>query len=424
MRGAGEPDGQTVTADTVRVLLVDDEADLADVVALHLEQRRDSFAVTTATGGQAALSAFEATEIDCVVSDYEMPGMDGLALLREIHQRDESVPFILYTGRGSEEIASEGISAGVTDYLQKRATSDQYDVLANRIENAVARHRSERARQETELRYRNLVEASPHAIFVHRGPNILYANDSVVDLLDIDDRTEIYGTDPLSYVHPEDRDRIERRMHQALDERESAGWAAWQLRRGDRDIRHVESRGTPISYDGQPAVQVVLRDVTDQRRREQRLEALNDATRQLLTADTPEVIARVAVDTVETVFDESLAAVWTYRPEADRLTALAVTEAATERASDATDGTGTTNPTQGDLEMQVFEAGEPRLVEDYADHDDAMTTAFETVFLLPLDDHGLLSVAALEPDAFSDADRDLLGILARSVVAAFDRLSP
>ena len=424
MRGAGDSDGPSVTAGTVRVLLVDDETDLADVVAINLQQRRESFSVTTATGGQDALSVFESTAVDCVVSDYEMPGMDGLALLREIQQRDESVPFILYTGRGSEEIASEAISAGVTDYLQKRATSDQYDVLANRVENAVARHRSERARQETELRYRNLVEASPHAIFVHRGPNILYANDSVVDLLDIDDPTETYGTDPLTYVHPDDRDRIDDRMRRAFDEGEKPGWAAWRLLRDDGEIRHVESRGTPISYDGEPAVQVVLRDVTDQRRREQRLEALNDATRTLLTAETPEAVARIAVDTVETVFDESFAALWTYRPEIEQLTTLAVTEAAAERASDATDESGTATPTPGDLEMQVFEAGEPRLVEAYADHDDAMTGAFETVFMLPLDEHGLLSVAAVEPDAFTDADRDLLGILAQSVVSAFDRLAP
>ncbi|MFC7075120.1 response regulator [Haloarcula halophila] len=423
MGGAGNPDGPTLGGDDVRILLVDDEIDLADVVSLHLEQRRESFSVTTAIGGNDALSTFESTEIDCVVSDYEMPGMDGLALLRELHQRDQSVPFILYTGRGSEEIASEAISAGVTDYLQKRATSDQYAVLANRIENAVARHRSERARQETELRYQNLVEASPHAIFVHRGPNILYANDSVVDLLDIDDRTEIYGTDPLSYVHPDDRDRIDRRMRKAFDERETADWAGWRLRRDDGEIRHVESRGAPVSYDGQPAVQVVLRDVTDQRRREQRLEALNDATRELLTAETPEAVAQVAVEVVESVFDEPFVAIWSYRPETDQLTTLAVTEAATERAAAERNEPRPVDTVGGDLEMDVFAAGEPRVIEGYADHDDAMTEAFETVFMLPLDEHGLLSVASVEPRTFSAAERDLLGILARSVVAAFDRLA-
>ncbi|WP_324755886.1 hypothetical protein [Haloarcula montana] len=68
--------------------------------------------------------------------------------------------------------------------------------------------------------------------------------------------------------------------------------------------------------------------------------------------------------------------------------------------------------------MDVFAAGEPRVIEGYADHDDVMTG----VFMLPLDEHGLLSVASVEPRTFSAAERDLLGILARSVVAAFDRV--
>ena len=144
-------------ADTVRLLLVDDEYDLAEVTALHLERRREAFDVTVVTDGPAALDVLETETIDCVISDYEMPGMDGLELLRAVTDRDPTLPFILYTGRGSEEIASEAISAGVTDYLQKRTTSDQYDVLANRVDNAVARRRSERAREESEGRYRTLV---------------------------------------------------------------------------------------------------------------------------------------------------------------------------------------------------------------------------------------------------------------------------
>src|SRR6056297_2142390 len=101
--------GASESAGTV-VLLVDDEPDVASVTSIHLERHIDDVATETVTDGEAALERFSA-DVDCVVSDFEMPGMDGLALLRAVRDRDPDVPFILFTARGSEEIASEAISA-------------------------------------------------------------------------------------------------------------------------------------------------------------------------------------------------------------------------------------------------------------------------------------------------------------------------
>ena len=79
-----------------------------------------------------------------------MPGQSGIEFLRRVRQDWPELPFILFTGRGSEEVASRAISAGVTDYLEKGSGSKQYELLVNRIDNAVqARRSAERlARQE------------------------------------------------------------------------------------------------------------------------------------------------------------------------------------------------------------------------------------------------------------------------------------
>lgn len=69
-----------------------------------------------------------------------MPGMNGIEFLESVRAIDEDLPFILFTGKGSEEVASEAISAGVTDYLQKQSGTDQYTILANRITNATSRN--------------------------------------------------------------------------------------------------------------------------------------------------------------------------------------------------------------------------------------------------------------------------------------------
>ncbi len=143
-------------AGSTRVLLVDDDPSLADLMANQLGDLRNSFSIRIETDPNEALEAIEAGEIDCVVSDFHMPQMSGLELLRYVRELDADLPFILFTARGSEEIASEAVSAGVTDYFRKRRGSEQWQVLANRIENVSARYRAEEAVQRREAALRRL----------------------------------------------------------------------------------------------------------------------------------------------------------------------------------------------------------------------------------------------------------------------------
>ncbi len=126
-----------------RVLHVEDNDFFARVTAEILDEEY-GIDVCRVGNADAALDRLEAERFDCIVSDYEMPGMDGLELLDAVRETDPDVPFILLTGGGSEKIASRAISAGVTDYLRKTDGKEQFAVLANRIENAISRRRAER----------------------------------------------------------------------------------------------------------------------------------------------------------------------------------------------------------------------------------------------------------------------------------------
>jgi len=135
-------------ADPIRVLHVDDEPDFLDLTADVLERQDDRFVVETATSGREALDR-GLYGYDCIVSDYDMSGLDGIEFLEAVREEHPDVPFLLFTGKGSEAVASEAISAGVTDYLQKRSGLEQYELLANRITNAVEQRRAtERATEQ------------------------------------------------------------------------------------------------------------------------------------------------------------------------------------------------------------------------------------------------------------------------------------
>ncbi len=139
-----------------RLLIVDDDPSLADLMSNQLSELREEFSVRVETDPHDALDAVESEEIDCVLSDYHMPEMDGLELLRYVREMERGIPFILFTSRGSEEVASEAVSAGVTDYFRKRRGTEQWEVLANRIENSAARYRAERAVQRREAALNDL----------------------------------------------------------------------------------------------------------------------------------------------------------------------------------------------------------------------------------------------------------------------------
>ncbi|PAU82581.1 HTR-like protein [Halorubrum salipaludis] len=128
--------------DAIRVLHVDDDPQLAELAATYLEREDDRIDVETATNASEGLDRVGDGDVDCVVSDYDMPGNNGIEFLEAVREDRPELPFILYTGKGSEEVASDAIASGVTDYLQKESGTGQYAVLANRIANAVEQYRT------------------------------------------------------------------------------------------------------------------------------------------------------------------------------------------------------------------------------------------------------------------------------------------
>ena len=120
---------------------MDDEPAAANLAAIYLERIHEDMSVAVETAVTAALYRVKHEAFDCVVSDFNMPEMDGLAFFEAVRDINPDLPFILFTRKGSEEIASETLSAGVIDYLQKSTEIDQYELLATRVGNAIEKRR-------------------------------------------------------------------------------------------------------------------------------------------------------------------------------------------------------------------------------------------------------------------------------------------
>ncbi|MUV85055.1 response regulator [Natronomonas sp. CBA1123] len=130
------------TGDTIHILHVDDDTRLTELVSRFLQKEDDRFDIHSAASAEEGLDRLAEEDFDCIISDYEMPGQNGIEFLRAVRADHPDLPFVLYTGKGSEEVAGEAIRAGVTDYLQKDTGTDQYTLLSNRIRNAVEQYRA------------------------------------------------------------------------------------------------------------------------------------------------------------------------------------------------------------------------------------------------------------------------------------------
>ncbi len=108
--------------ESIRVLIVDDEEDFATALVERL--RRRGFAADAVFAGQVALERLSAGTYDVAVLDLKMPGVDGLATLREIKRAGLEVAVVVLTGHGTVASGIEGMQIGAADFLQKPVDLD------------------------------------------------------------------------------------------------------------------------------------------------------------------------------------------------------------------------------------------------------------------------------------------------------------
>ncbi|MEI7648114.1 MAG: hybrid sensor histidine kinase/response regulator [Methanomicrobiales archaeon] len=138
-------------ATAIRVIYVDDEPGLLEIGKLFLEID-GTFIVDTLTSASETLTRLNTQRYDAILSDYQMPEMDGITFLKQIRASGNKTPFIIFTGRGREDVVIEALNNGADFYIQKGGEpKSQFAELSNKIRYAVSRKHSEEALGESEL---------------------------------------------------------------------------------------------------------------------------------------------------------------------------------------------------------------------------------------------------------------------------------
>jgi PAS domain S-box-containing protein len=277
----------------ISALLIED--DTHERLAIRRALRTDVHNLFECENAEEAIRRLEhsTTEFDVIISDFKLPGMDGLALLRTLRRMKCSTPFILLTGYGSEQTAIEAFKAGVDDYVVKASQSEYLNVLPVLISQVIQHHRLKTRNELLEL---SLAEANErfqqfmehyHGIFwltdYEEPRTLLYISPTYEKIWDRS--ALLLSRNPLDWLnalHPTDRGRIEAAHHKLNT---TGGYNEnYRIVRTDGSIRWIHDQVLLIrTQSGNPSRIVrMAEDITDRTTMSEALQASEDRFAQFM----------------------------------------------------------------------------------------------------------------------------------------------
>ena len=249
----------------ISVLYVDDEETLLDIGKIFLERSGDC-SVDIALSARQGIEQIAKKTYDAIVSDYQMPGMDGIEFLKKI-RATSTIPFILFTGKGREEVVIEAINSGADFYLQKGGDpKSQFAELKHKIMQAVNRKRTENELRKSETRYRQLVDLLPQTVFeIDRKCTITSINPVALKSFGYTLNDLEKGVNVFEVFSDEDHLRIAENIQKIL-RGEPTGALEYTAKRKDGSTFPVITYSVPIIHENiAVGIRGVLVDITERK---------------------------------------------------------------------------------------------------------------------------------------------------------------
>lgn len=254
----------------ISVLIVEDSYDDAFLMVRELKKATYDVTYLRVDTPEAFEDALKNQAWDVILSDYNLPQFTGEEALRIVKAHNIDIPFIVISGYIDEEAAVKMLKAGAHDYFSKNKMTLLVPAIEREMRDAQTRLQNSYAEQalvDSEQRYRSLIENLPQAILVFSNYEIVFANQSALQLFLVEDRHDLSGTyirDQLTPIFTIDYASASnvRNVHHKRE---------MKLEVDSETTYEVEVSAIPIKFQGQDALQVVIQDITAQKRAQQLL---------------------------------------------------------------------------------------------------------------------------------------------------------
>jgi len=381
--------------------------------------------VTTVT---ELFGRLESEDVDCLVSGLRFPETDGVGLLERVRDTYDELPFVLFTDEGTEAVAAAAVNAGADGYVpyDDDLGPEAFDSLNDRIATVVDTYRShQRFEETTELLFR-LTEYTTDTLWMFTGDwsETVIVNSAYDDIWNrtkadlVDDPTDF-----LEGIHPDDREMVRDQMA-VISGGDPADVEYRALTDDGEETRWLSVHAEPVFDDGEVEyVAGFTRDITELKRREQRLTELAGATRELPHARSEREVTATVVDIVDSIIGCPVTAYWSYDAERDVLEPVQASESALDVADvSAPEELSDIGPEHD--EMEIFETGESTVVPDYADLENpsAPHADLQTLMVVPVGNYGLLNLAYADTAEIDEFEHTMIDIIEQSAIDALERV--
>ncbi len=259
---------------TIKIIIIDDEPAILDLSKQFLELNQD-ISADVASSAAEALELIKTQNYDTIVSDYQMPGKDGIQLLKEIRGTGNKIAFILFTGKGREDVAIEALNAGADFYLQKGGNPRaQFAELKNMIIKSVEKHRIELDLKDEEEKFKDIFNSANDSI------HILDLDGRILEINDIGCKWLGYTKQEMLQKNVKEIDlevyalQVPARIKEVMKKGFALFETEWMTKSGR--IIPVEVSARSIDYAGRSAILSVVRDVTERKRNQEALAAIRN----------------------------------------------------------------------------------------------------------------------------------------------------
>ena len=393
----------------IRILHVDDEGSHLEFTKIFLEEVDQKIVVDSASTPEEAIELQEKNSYDCIISDYKMLSMDGIELAQKVRERS-NVPFILYTGQGSEEVAQYAFETGIDDYLRKESDPSHYQILAKRVRQNVDKYRAEQL-------YRKVVIDSRDGIIILNGMDIAFMNQAAAELFGYQTPNDLIGSNILELL-VETEQRLAECMNETLGTEASSNLFEVKYRTASGAIRVAEVSSSTMQYMGQMAHLCFFRDITNRKRMEARLAVLHQQALKLAQQKTLGSIAETTLDIMQTVFKYQLISFQVV--DGGFLKTVSLRGAPPLNLALPMDGKGIT--------VKAARERRSMLVNDLRGNEDYFKGSMESMseLAVPVVLNGVtmavLNIESQELDDFTEDDKRLLETLTNHVAFALNRV--
>jgi len=268
------------TSNRIRILYIEDDPGLARLMQKRLGKA--GYIVDIAADGAEGIAKYEADSYDILFVDQSLPVYDGLEVLRILGSRGLLPPTIMITGTGDEHVAVEAMKLGAYDYIVKDTAAGYLELLPSVIAKVLQQRRALKEKQRAEEAYQAVVEHSLQGLHILQEGREVFVNSTYAKMLGYTEE-ELLALSPKqvrNLVHPDDQELAWGHVQDRIEERPARQHYEFRVIRKDGSVRWVETFASRIEYQGRPALQVAMIDITERKEAENSLRENEERFRQ------------------------------------------------------------------------------------------------------------------------------------------------